>query len=490
MGLCGSKDDASVQNRPRKTTEQREKELAPFMENSGFVIKPVFKNTNSIKNEYKLSVNPLGQGAFGEVRKAYHIKSKQDRAIKIIYKEDCTEDEKQKIFREVEILIRLDSHNIVKIYEYFEDERFIYIVMDLIEGGELFDKIQKVKRFSERRAAALFKQILTGVNYLHKSHIVHRDLKPENILFDHGDNLKIVDFGTSKMYDKNKEMKKTHGTPYYIAPEVLKGSYDEKCDVWSCGVILYILLSGFPPFNGSDDDDILDSVLEGKFTFNVREFRNVSQDAKDLIKLMLTYNHKNRISIAEALEHDWLKSTVNTQDELDADLMKNIRTFNVKNKMQQAIYFFLVKNIASKEEKANLLSTFKALDTNNDGVISREELQEGFKKTNNALTEADMNELMKQIDKNKSNEIDYSEFVAAAIDRKKLLSEDKVKTCFKMFDKDQNGTISLNELKMVFNPAGREANNNTWDELMQQVDTDGDKEIDFEEFRDLLHKLI
>lgn len=490
MGLCGSKEEEKETTRRRKTKEQRAKEIAPFVENSGLVITPIFKNTNKIKNEYKLSENPLGQGAFGEVRKAYHINSKQDRAIKIIYKEDCSEDEKQKIFREVEILKRLDSPNIVKIYEYFEDNKFIYIVMDLIEGGELFDKIQKVKRFSERRAADLFKQILIGVNYLHKSHIVHRDLKPENILFDNLGHLQIVDFGTSKMYDKNKQMKKTHGTPYYIAPEVLKGSYDEKCDVWSCGVILYILLSGFPPFNGSDDDEILDSVLEGKFTFNVREFRNVSKDAKHLITQMLTYNHKNRISIAEALEHDWIKTTASTKEELDNGLMNNIKTFNVKNKMQQAIYFFLVKNIASKEEKASLLSTFKALDTNNDGVISREELQVGFEKMNNALTEADLNALMKQIDKNKSNEIDYSEFVAAAIDRKKLLSEDKIKTCFRMFDKDQNGTISLNELKMVFNPAGKEANNNTWDELIQQVDKDGNKEIDFEEFKFLLNKLI
>ena len=486
MGSCLSK---KTPKRKDPRTQQIKQQQNNYEVVHSDIITPIFKNRNKIKNEYRLNDSPLGQGAFGEVRKAVHLQSGMDRAIKIIYKENTSEEERQKIFREVEILKRLDSPNIVKVYEYFEDSRFIYIVMDIIEGGELFDKIQEVKRFSERKAAEYFKQILTGVNYLHKSYIVHRDLKPENILFDNSNNLTIVDFGTSKMYDKSKKMKKTHGTPYYIAPEVLKGSYDEKCDVWSCGVILYILLSGFPPFNGADDDDILDAVLEGRFTFNVKEFKNVSSQAKDLITQLLTYNHKSRPSIAQALEHEWFKLTQTKTDKLDPSILSNMKSFSTKNKMQKAIYLFLVNNMASKEEKAKLLETFKALDTNNDGVLSREELQNGFEKINNALTEADMDVLMKKIDNNKSNEIDYSEFVAAAIDRKKFLTDKKMLNCFNLFDKDNNGTISMAEFKMVFNQTGKE-DGDVWEELMAQIDKNGDKEVDFNEFKEMLNKLI
>ena len=486
MGSCLNKKTVTKKNPNLDYIKAQDTEFYP--ENSDVII-PIFKNRNKIKKEYRLSDNPLGQGAFGEVRKAVHIQSGMERAIKIIYKANTSEEERQKIFREVEILQRLDSPNIVKIYEFFEDSRFIYIVMDVIEGGELFDRIQEVQRFSEKKAADYFKQILTGVNYLHKSNIVHRDLKPENILFDGAGNLTIVDFGTSKMYDKRKKMKKTHGTPYYIAPEVLKGSYDEKCDVWSCGVILYILLSGFPPFNGNDDDDILDSVLEGRFTFNVKEFKNVSEQAKDLITQLLTYNHKSRVSIAQALEHEWFKVTQTKANKLDPNFLSNMKNFSTKNKMQKAVYLFLVNHMTSKEEKRKLLETFQALDTNNDGVLSRKELQEGFKKIDNALTEADLDSLMKKIDNNKSNEIDYSEFVAAAIDRKKFLSDNRMLKCFNLFDKDNNGTITMAEFKMVFSQKG-ENDNQVWEELLAEVDQNGDKEIDFEEFKAMLNKLI
>lgn len=173
--------------------------------------------------------------------------------------------------KEVQIMKMIDHPHIVKIFEYFENDRFIFIVMELMEKGELFDKIQEEHHFSEDKAVKIMKNILEGVNYLHKKNIVHRDLKPENILFTKNGVLKIVDFGTSKFFTK-KVMKTTHGTPYYIAPEVLKEKYDEKCDIWSCGVILYILLCGFPPFNGKDDEEIMNNVRKGTFNFNYRAF--------------------------------------------------------------------------------------------------------------------------------------------------------------------------------------------------------------------------
>lgn len=160
---------------------------------------------------------------------------------------------------EVEIMKHMDHPHIVKVYEFFENENHIFIVMELLENGELFDKIKQAQHFSESQAKKSIREILEAVNYLHKKKIVHRDLKPENILFSKNDVLKIADFGTSKFFSKTK-MKKTHGTPYYIAPEVINGHYNEKCDVWSIGVIMYILLSGYPPFNGPNDEQIMEAV--------------------------------------------------------------------------------------------------------------------------------------------------------------------------------------------------------------------------------------
>jgi len=148
------------------------------------------------------------------------------------------------------------------------------------------------------------KQVLSAINYCHTRKIVHRDLKPENLLLDKDcDNpkIKIIDFGTSQMFDSDKKMSQKFGTPYYIAPEVLKKSYNEKCDLWSCGVILYILLCGYPPFNGANDKQIIEAVLKGKFTLDEPEWDDVSDDAKDLVKRLLTLDPDRRITATESL---------------------------------------------------------------------------------------------------------------------------------------------------------------------------------------------
>lgn len=166
------------------------------------------------------------------------------------------EDETRMLFNEINILRELDHPNIVKMYEFFEDEKRYYIVTEICKGGELFDEIIARGKFTEKDAAVLMKQVLSCVNYCHKNHIVHRDLKPENILLEQNkdfDQIKIIDFGTSLLFDSAKSLDEKLGTPYYIAPEVLNKKYNEKCDIWSCGVIVYILLSGMPPFNGQSD---------------------------------------------------------------------------------------------------------------------------------------------------------------------------------------------------------------------------------------------
>ena len=175
---------------------------------------------------------------------------------------------------EIDILKNLDHPNILRLYETFEDSNSIYLVTELCEGGELFDEIMARNRFEEKDAAPIMKQLLSAINYCHKKNVCHRDLKPENVLLDSKDKqtIKVIDFGTSQVFANEEKMELVLGTAYYIAPEILTGKYDEKCDMWSIGVILYILLSGEPPFAGGSDAEIIAKVKKGKYNFNRKRY--------------------------------------------------------------------------------------------------------------------------------------------------------------------------------------------------------------------------
>lgn len=238
---------------------------------------------------------------------------------------------------EIDIMRQLDHPNIVRLFEVFQDEKRFYLVTELCNGGELFDEITKRSHFSEQDAATIIKQVLSAVGYCHSKSICHRDLKPENILLDSsskqnaGNMIKVIDFGASQRFDPAKKMNQIYGTAYYIAPEILKSDYNEKCDIWSIGVILFILLSGRPPFGGENDKEILDSVRQGVFSFSGQEWKNISSDAKDFIKQMLMYDPNTRISAENALNHPWIKKQVHEQIDLSSTLnaLNNLRNFRV-----------------------------------------------------------------------------------------------------------------------------------------------------------------
>jgi len=214
------------------------------------------------------------------------------------------DDEKKMLFNEINNLKDLDHPNILKMYEFFEDEKRYYIVTDICKGGELFDEIVARGKFTEVDASMLMKQVLGCINYCHSNKIVHRDLKPENILLEQNkefDQIKIIDFGTSLVFDENKKLDEKLGTPYYIAPEVLAKNYGAKCDIWSCGVITYITLSGIPPFNGASDQEIMKKVKSAKVSFADPVWAQVSDQAKDFITQLLTKEQDKRPSAEQAL---------------------------------------------------------------------------------------------------------------------------------------------------------------------------------------------
>lgn len=221
------------------------------------------------------------------------------------------EDEKKMLFNEINNLRDLDHPNILKMYEFYEDPKRYYIVTEICKGGELFDEIKERKFFSEEEASKLMRQVLSCINYCHMNHIVHRDLKPENILLEKNkemDQIKIIDFGTSLLFDEdNDKLREKIGTPYYIAPEVLSKKYGTKCDIWSCGVITYIILCGVPPFNGETDKEILKRVKAGEIKFSHPVWKKISMNAKEFIQSLLTPDPKKRPSAAQALKHPWIR---------------------------------------------------------------------------------------------------------------------------------------------------------------------------------------
>jgi calcium-dependent protein kinase len=266
-------------------------------------------NSAKLREVYRIG-KMLGQGAFGEVRVCMHRESGAQRAVKVLRKAHMDEDEKRMFFNEISVLRDLDHPNILKMYEFFEDEKRYYIVTDICKGGELFDEILNRGKFSEKDAAVLMKQVLSCINYCHQNRIVHRDLKPENILLEQNkefDQIKIIDFGTSLYFKENQKLSEKLGTPYYIAPEVLAKNYNEKCDIWSCGVITYIVLSGIPPFNGASDQEIMKRVKTGKFAFSDPCWKNISDQAKDFITQLLTMDMNKRPSAADCLKHPWIE---------------------------------------------------------------------------------------------------------------------------------------------------------------------------------------
>ncbi|CAD8152055.1 unnamed protein product [Paramecium pentaurelia] len=428
----------------------------------------------------------LGQGAFGKVWKVTHKTTGLVRAIKQIKKSSLIKEEEQRLFSEMNILRNLDHPHIVKLFELYQDENNYYLVTEYLSGGELFDRIKKMSSFSESIAADYIRQILLATLHCHEQNIVHRDLKPENIIFiseDPQSQLKVIDFGTSRKFDNQKVMSKRLGTPYYIAPEVLGHSYTEKCDIWSCGVILYILLCGYPPFVGKTENQILDRVKLGKFTFDPEDWETVSKEAKEFITKLLRMDPNKRLSAKQALDDPWLvKYAPSTQ--VNKKALNNLRQFQAETILKQALMSYMITQMSTQKELQDLQEEFQRLDENNDGFLSKEELLKGYLQiqTDHKLVEDEVERILQIIDINQSGQIDFSEFCMAAMNQEKLLSVQRVEQAFKIFDQNGDGFISKKELEAVMGDLG----DDVWNQILTDCDNNGDGQISYEEFVKML----
>lgn len=425
--------------------------------------------------------------------------------MKIIHVKNTSTDLEKKISKEINILKDLDHPNIMKVFEFFCNKNAIFIINELCTGGELFDKIVEVKHFSENVAADIMRQLFSAVGFCHEQGVIHRDLKPENILIETQQeklkeffHIKIIDFGTCEILQRNKMLKEQIGTSFYIAPEVLKNSYNEKCDLWSCGVILYILLCGAPPFYGTCEDEIFQKIVTGNYSFKHSIWKKISPEAKDLITKLLDLNPEIRLSAKEALEHKWFKIHENDSDLLNKiseqslmSVIKNITEFRAEQKLQQATLAFLVHNLSTQEEISELKEVFISFDKNGDGRLTKDELLKGMTRITNESKILDgLDELMKTIDTDNNGYIEFEEFLRASIDKDKLLTEKNLKIAFDVFDKDKSGGISANELKLLLGESNVHTKEEVWKNMIKEIDLNGDGQISFEEFKKMMKNVI
>ena len=451
------------------------------------------KPYSELSKEYKQGIE-IGEGGFGKVRTIIHKKTGQLRAMKLIKKS------KEFNLDEIENLMLLNHPNILKLFEYYYDEQEnIYIITEYIRGEELFNKIQEVYRFSEEDAAIIIKSVLQAITYCHSRGIIHRDLKPENILIPTGSSkidytlLKIIDFGASVLKKDDGKISFRFGTPYYIAPEVLQESYNEKCDVWSIGVILYLLLIGQAPFDGDDDDIICQKIISEEIDFdNNNKIKELSREAVDFMKKLLEKNPDKRISSAQALEHIWLKKYAphtKVNKAFSRKIYKNLSNFREQSQLSTAVTTFITNYLMNDDELKLLKKLFFELDVKGVGVITREELFKGMDECfGNKITREEVDQIFSNIDYDNNGTISFDEFVKAAIDKKKLLTEEKLKAAFSLFDRNGDGDIEAKELKEVIGDDNNN-DNNVWLQMIKEVDLDGNGVIDFEEFKDMMQKL-
>ncbi|KAH6818779.1 calcium-dependent protein kinase 32 [Perilla frutescens var. frutescens] len=429
----------------------------------------------------------LGRGEFGVTYMCIDKTTGDKFACKSISKKKLrTRVDIDDVRREVEIMRKLPKHpNIVSLKDAYEDEHAVHLVMELCEGGELFDRIVSRGHYTERAAAAVTRTIVEVIQVCHQNFVMHRDLKPENFLFANMKEtapLKAIDFGLSVFFKPGQTFDEIVGSPYYMAPEVLKRNYGPEVDVWSAGVILYILLCGFPPFWAETEQGVAQAIIRSNVEFKREPWPKVSDKAKDLVKKMLNPDSKQRPTAQEVLDHPWLQNAKSAPNvSLGETVRARLKQFSTMNKLKKRALRVIAEHL-SVEEVAGIKEGFKVMDTSNKGKIDINDLRTGLHKLGHQIPETDIQFLMEAGDVDKDGYLDYGEFVAISVHLRKMGSDDHLRKAFDFFDKNETGYIEIEELRDSLTDEAEAMSEEVINAILQDVDTDKDGRISYEEF--------
>ncbi|PSR90130.1 Calcium-dependent protein kinase [Actinidia chinensis var. chinensis] len=444
-----------------------------------------------IRSSYTIG-KELGRGQFGVTHLCTHKATGEQFACKTIAKRKLVNKEDiEDVRREVQIMHHLTGQpNIVELKGTYEDKHSVHLVMELCAGGELFDRILAKGHYTERGAASLLRTIVQIVHTCHSMGVIHRDLKPENFLLlnkDENSPLKATDFGLSVFYKQGEQFKDIVGSAYYIAPEVLKRRYGPEVDIWSIGVMLYILLCGVPPFWAESEHGIFNAILCGHVEFTSDPWPSLSTGAKDLVRKMLNSDPKQRLTAVQVLSHPWIREDGEAPDTpLDNAVLDRLKQFRAMNKFKK-VALRVIAGCLSEEEIMGLKQMFKGMDTDNSGTITLEELKQGLAKQGTKLSEYEVKQLMEAADADGNGTIDYDEFITATMHLNRMDREEHLYTAFQYLDKDHSGYITIEELQQALREFGMNDERDI-KEIISEVDADNDGRIDYDEFVAMMRK--
>ena len=490
--------------------------------------------------EFYEELEELGVGNYGVVKKVRLIKNPEIiRAMKIIPEENVVQGEGASLIDEIEILKNLEHPNIMKVYESFVDKNNYYIVSELCDQGHLLSKMEKLERMDQIVVKFLMDQILNAVAYLHSKNILHGDIKLENVLLykvskrggrrftsinedfnedqalrdDINQNfgnkktsaksknyiqdmmnyeIKLIDFGCSKYFVKKNKKKKLSGiigTSIYCSPEVVDNLYDEKCDEWSCGVLMYILLGGIPPFYGDTEEEIFEKIKKCEYDFSPPPFKKVSKNCKDLIRRLLEPKKQYRIKANEALRHPFFTESFDPNSAMtenkDLNVLKRfINPVKYASKFHEAVVAYLCVNFIPDEEEKTLKTVFRYMDKDNKSIITKEAMKQCLEEIDVDVSNEQLKQLFDSIDENGSGLIEYQEFIRNACDIKKLMSESNLKNVFHAICGDKDIMTGEDIKKFVFHDSI--VHEQTLNEYFEQIGMKIEDNVNFEDFFNMI----
>lgn len=376
----------------------------------------------------------LGHGRYGYVLLAESLETKQQVAVKAVTRSNTTVT---KLMEEVKILSQLDHPNIVKYYKHYFSTNYLYVFMEYCEGQELFNEMLKHGKFTEDKALAVMEKLLRAASHCHKLDIIHCDLKPENVMLSNGGDLKVIDFGLSIKLGSGT-YQGIAGTPYYIAPEIINQAlYTKASDIWSLGIIMYTMLTGYIPVPGKDFEEIKERIKS--YTgpiFNSSKWKKISPEAKDLLKKMLNPSYSARITAVEALKHQWFTERKTVDSSCDSAILEALQRYSEFPELKKNLLALIVRTAADVELK-KYQQTFLELDKTKTGLITSRDLEVALNTADRNISRKELEELTKKVNQQGQDFINYSDFIAALIATRDFLTEERVCSVYKLVEQEE-----------------------------------------------------